>query len=388
MAHPNFTLGVEEEMWLVKQSTGTLCQDWPEPLLSLCERKHPNTIVREFIKPQVELITKPCQNIDELADEVVGLRQFMGEQANDYELALMAASTHPTAYWRDHEANPEKRYQALKTALQSSARRLLVGGMHVHIGIPDPDLRLQLCNRMIPFLPYILALSTSSPFWAEEDTGLNSYRLSVINGLPRSGFPPLFPTMTAFHDYLDKLIQCNVITSGRDLWWDMRISARYPTIEIRVADTCTKAKDALAIAAFIQALARSLVRQKETKKSLVEWHHIALENRWRAQRYSILDGKLLSMKGERLALFSTLLNELLDKLMPDARALGSEEYLEHCRDILKHGTSADKQREIFNQAKLEGMSDKSAFKKVHVHLMAETMRDDRLEYVFSRRKQS
>lgn len=386
-ANTHFTLGVEEEMWLVHRSSGELCHDWPEALLKICHQKHPDSIVREFIKSQVELITSPCQSIHALAEEIYGLRQFMADKANDFDLTLMAASTHPTAYWREHEASTEARYQILKRTLQSSARRMLVGGMHVHIGIPDPEQRLSLCNRMIPFLPYILALSTSSPFWACEDSGLNSYRLSVINGLPRSGFPPLFNTIEAFQNYLNKLIQCKVIESGRELWWDMRLSARYPTVEVRVADTCTNAKDALAIAAFIQALARYLSRQKETQKTLVEWYQIALENRWRAQRYPIRDSKLLSMKGERLMSFSTLLNEILDKLEPDAIELGSEEYLVHCRKILEQGTSADKQRGVFQKAKSQGLSDKSALKKVQLHLMSETIKEERLEYAYSNPKQ-
>jgi carboxylate-amine ligase len=372
---PALTVGLEEEMWLVDKLTGDLCEDWPARLLSGCNKDKPNQIVREFMTSQAELITKPCDTIEGLACDLMGLRRYMITEAEKYGLALMASSTHPTALWQEQHANLSKRYRALQETLQMSASRMLVAGMHVHIGIEDRAMRLKLHNQMIPFLPYILALTSSSPFWAGKDSGFNSYRLSVINGLPRSGLPPLFQTLKDYDSYVNRLISTQIMSSGRELWWDMRLSARYPTIEVRVGDTCTSIKDALAIAALIQVLMRFFLRGKLSSKSLLEKYRVALENRWRAQRYSILDGKLLSQEAECLAPFSTLITELLDLLVEDARELGSLPHLLHCRHILEKGTSADKQRQLFESQKGEGKSEHEAFKKVKLFLINETKKD-------------
>lgn len=377
---PTLTVGVEEEMWLVNKSTGNLCDDWPKALLSHCQKEKPNAIVREFITSQVELISPPCDSIQDLELELSSLRHYTSETAQKSGLALMAASTHPEAYWRDQKANCDTRYQTLQNDLQTAANRMLVGGMHVHVGIADRDLRLVLANQMITFLPYILALSTSSPFWAGEDTGLNSYRLTVINGLPRSGFPPLFKSIGEYDAFLKKLVKTKVISCGRELWWDMRLSARYPTIEVRVADTCTSLKDAVAIAALIQALIHCFIREKQPKKDLQMLYRIALENRWRAQRYSILDGTLLAQDGNELKTFTSVFEALFDLLQKDAQILGTENYLEDCYQILKKGTSADKQREIYKTEKAKGKSARMALKKVKSFLLDETLRELKLPF--------
>jgi glutamate---cysteine ligase / carboxylate-amine ligase len=365
---PVLTLGVEEELFLVDKNTGELCGDWPQPLLLHFNKYFPGQIIREYIRSQVELITKPCNDVNQLSENVITLRATAQEKCSEFGLALMAASTHPIANWRKQHPNKLLRYSELSDKLQVSARRLLTGGMHIHIGIDDTDLRLQTMNRLLVFLPLILSLSSSSPFWCGEDTGMSSYRASVLEGLPRSGFPPLFKDYQAFTNYIECLKKAKAIQNGREIWWDVRPNFRYPTLEVRIADTCSKVSDAMAIVALLQCLVHHFVHNPRDF-NIEQEYSLALENRWRAQRYSLSEASLISFEHEGVLSVAEIVNGLVSELDQDARELGCLSYLRHCRKIVSHGTSSDRQRSVFQAELKRGITQEQALKAVILDLV-------------------
>lgn len=375
MASPSveLTIGVEEELFLVNKNTGALSEKGPEPLWDICHKAFPDQIIHEFLSGQVELVSKPAETITQLHEDAYQLRAFLIHACQPFDLTAMASSTHPTALWRDQKTTPSTRYEKLSDELKISTDRMLVCGTHIHIGVSDRKQRLRLYNELIYFLPLILSLTTSSPFWAGHDTGMQSYRATIVNGLPRAGLPPTFCDIDAYQRYLCHMIDAGAISSAKDLWWDVRLSANFPTVEVRIGDTCTDLEDLMAVAAFVQSLSRYLLSGSEIDKSLLDIRHLCTkENRWRAQRYSQAKNVFLVTGSKTLQKADLVLDAMLEHLWPHAIALGCVEYLQHCKHIYRRGTSADLQRARFAKAIKAGESIEDALQIVSQHLIAQT----------------
>ncbi|MEH6471657.1 MAG: carboxylate-amine ligase [Halopseudomonas sp.] len=367
-----FTLGIEEEYLLVDRKTRQLAANPPEALFRRCAKALPKMVTHEFLRAQIEVGTKVCHNIDEARGHLGYLRQTVTEIADSYGLAIIAASSHPSALWVDQEHTKLDRYDLLAEDLQAVVRRLLTCGMHVHVGIPDQDQRIDLMNQCVYFLPHLLALSTSSPFWGGDNTGLKSYRLSVFNELPRTGLPDRFGSWSEYQRHVDVLVKTGLIKDASMLWWDIRPSCRYPTLEMRITDVCTRLEDALSIAALFLATLRMLSNLRDNNQRWREYAPMLIqENRWRAQRYGI-DAGLIDFRLETKVDFDELLQQWLEMIDEAATELGCKAEIHHAQTILSHGTSAHQQIQIYEQTLSQGGSSETAMIAVVDWLIDET----------------
>ncbi|MCH7981888.1 MAG: carboxylate-amine ligase [Proteobacteria bacterium] len=283
-----------------------------------------------------------------------------------------AASTHPFSRWQDQKQTQKDRYEALTLEMQGAARRLVICGMHVHVGIENDELRIDLMNQMSYFLPHLLALSCSSPFWGGHDTGLKSYRLTVFDALPRTGLPERFDSWSEYQRHLQILIDAGLIEDSTRIWWDLRPSARYPTLETRIMDVCTRIDDAIAIAALLVCHLRMLYRLRtRNQRWRIYTPMLIRENRWRAMRYSFDEG-LIDLARGAVVPFDELLEEMLGLVAEDAVALGCTKEVAAVRDILSRGTSAHRQLRDFEQAQAAGKSVEDSLKTVVDTLIAST----------------
>ena len=370
---PLFTLGIEEEYFLVDKETRDLVSNPPEEMLARCHAKYGDQICPEFIQSQIEIGTQVCSTISEARSELVKLRTAVAEISSEYNIAPIAASTHPFAKWRDQKHTERERYKMLADDFQLIANRMLIGGMHIHYGIEDKDLRIDLMNQFCYFLPHLLALSCSSPFWLGSDTGLECYRLTVFNDMPRTGLPTRFDSFAEYERNVNVLIEAGIIEDSTKIWWDIRPSGRYPTVELRVMDVCTSMEDSLSIAALAQSLFHMLFRLRTENKRWREYRKMLLsENRWRAMRYG-LDGSLIDFAKGELTPFPELIEELIEMVKDDAEELGCLQEVLNCRNILQRGNSAHRQVEIYNQSLAAGDEQNIALQKVVDWLLTETV---------------
>lgn len=350
MKTPDFTLGIEEEFLLVDPVTRDLVADPPEELFQRCGKALGTQVSHEFLRAQIEVGTPVCTTIQEARQHLSELRQTLVHTVANFDLAIIAASTHPTAYWDQQQHTPQERYDTLAEELQEVVRRLVTCGMHVHIGINDEDLRVELMNQVTYFLPHLLALSTSSPFWGGRDTGLKSYRLSVFNELPRTGLPDTFKSYADYQQQVDILVKVGSIGDASKLWWDLRPSARFPTIEMRITDVCTHVDDAICIAALYLATTKMLVNLRQRNQHWRQYAPMLIrENRWRAQRYGIDEG-LIDFSGNKTVNFAELAVEWVELVKEAANELDCEKEINHIFTILEQGTSADQQRRVYHHA--------------------------------------
>jgi carboxylate-amine ligase len=370
---PTFTIGIEEEYLLVDRESRELASEPPEEMLKRCEAQSRELLKAEFLKSQIEAATGVCATVAEARDELAGLRRTISTIAGEYGLAPIAASTHPFSVWQEQRQTDKERYNILAENLQAVARRLLICGMHVHVGIEDDELRIDLMNQVAYFLPHLLALSTSSPFWRGEDTGLKSYRICVFDELPRTGLPDRFDSASDYHRHVDAVVRAGLIDDASLLWWDVRPSARFPTLEMRITDVCTRLDDAAAIAALYVCILRMLYRLRlDNKRWRIYSTMLVNENRWRAQRYGMDAGLVDFGKGE-IVPFADLIDELLELVAEDADALGCTAELNHIRTIVARGASAGRQIEAYENAVNKGASREEALKAVVDLLIADTV---------------
>jgi carboxylate-amine ligase len=367
---PPFTVGIEEEYLLVDLESGEVHGDPPAQLLKECTERGAGQISPEFLRSQIEVSTRVCRSMDEVRRDLARLRAIVVEVAGRFGLAPVAASTHP--FSRATAQKPSEHSAAMAHEMQAAARRLMICGMHVHVGLDDDDLRIDLQNQLSYFLPHLLALSCSSPFWEGEKTGLMSYRLTVYNSLPRTGLPERFDSYVEFRRHLDTLIRNGLIEDTTKLWWDLRPSSRYPTLETRIMDCCTSLDDSICLAALNVSLTRMLYRLRRANQSWRRYPNMLIaENRWRAMRYSF-DEKFLDLaKGEMVG-FPTLFEELIDLVGEDAEALACSREVAHARKILARGTSAHRQLAVYDEARQRGASDREALQAVVSFLVQET----------------
>lgn len=370
---PSFTLGIEEEYFIISQRSLDLVKEQPAVLWQRYEKLLGQQVSPEFLRAQIEIGTQVHNTPNEAAEELFFLRQTIAEVANDYGLAPIAVSTHPFAQWHGQQPTNKERYSILANDLQVVGRRLLIGGMHVHVGIEDEELRVDLMNQVSYFLPHLLALSTSSPFWEGEDTGLDSYRISVFSELPRTGLPEQFASFTEYARHVQVLIDAGLIEDASKIWWDIRPSAHFPTLEMRICDVCTDIKDALCIASIFQCLLRMLYRLRSNNQRWRIYSRMLVdENRWRAQRYGVSEGLVDFGQGEVISC-TDLVEEMLDLIAEDAAFFHCEHYIHHARTLLKRGTSAQQQRHLYNTARQQGKSKKQALEEVTQWLMEKTI---------------
>lgn len=340
-----FTFGIEEEYFLTDAASGQAAFQTPESLFLDAQAASDGRIGREFLQSQVEAATRPCASLARARAELVFVRTVLKKITARHGLAFLACGTHPTADWPNSVQSGKPRYDVVMDTLQMIGRRIMLCGMHVHVQLPDVDRRVDVMTRMIPYLPLFLVLSTSSPFWQGRLTGLRSYRFAAYDELPRSGLPDLFATTQAFDTYVDALVKAGAIRDASYVWWAIRPSAHYPTLEMRMPDCCTRVDDALAIAALYRALARHLFLHPECNAGVnAVSRAIALENKWRAQRHGIR-GSFVTLDGP--VAVAEVLEQVIALTAEDAEALGCVDEVARCRAIVAEGTSADAQIAIF-----------------------------------------
>ena len=374
MTEPSFTIGIEEEYLLVDLETRDVVAHPPEDLLAEGVARTDGLMTTEFLQSQLEVGTRKCSSVSEAAAEIVELRSVLSDLAGEYGNAVVAASTHPFGAWESQELTHTERYEKLDQDHQVVARRMLICGMHVHVGLDDDDLRIDLMRQASYFLPHILALSTSSPFWHGTNTGLRSYRLTVFDGMPRTGLPEVFESWGDYQRHVEVLVEAGVIEDASKLWWDLRPSIRYPTLEMRIADVCTTAAHGASLAAIYQCVLWML---HELKRSNQRWrgysNMLVQENRWLAQRYGF-DAGMIDFGVGSVVPFSALVEELLEMLGPAADVLGCSDELAATRDILGSGTSAHRQVAVYEAAMADGAEAGEALRAVVDYLIEETTR--------------
>jgi carboxylate-amine ligase len=368
-----FTIGMEEEYFVVDRDSRDLVPDLPSTLLRKLADPPIGQTSPEFIRSQIEIGTPVCGDVTELSESLRTMRQFVSETVSEHNMAIIAASTHPFAKWGQQRHVNRDRYNLLAEALQGVVRRLLISGMHVHVGIAERNARIDVMNQVTYFLPHLLALSGSSPFWHGTDTGLKSYRPAVFRALPRTGLPDVFASWSDYSRHVDVLVETGVIEDASKLWWDIRPSMRYPTLEMRSADICTRYKDGIVIAAMYQALVAMLDDLRmSNRKWRIYSRMLISENSWRAQRYGV-DEALIDFGRSELVPMPILVDELIDIVRDEAVALGSMAQIERARSIVADGTSADRQRSVYEVALADGADAHEALRGVVDHLIAETV---------------
>ena len=369
---PAFTIGIEEEYLLVDPETRDLARDPGPAVMDECSAILGSQVSPEFLKAQVEVGTRVSSTVGEAGDDLRRLRTALFEVVDRHGLALIAASTHPFADWADQQVTERDRYLLLAKDLQVVVRRLVICGMHVHVGIEDPEVRIDLMNQVSYFLPHLLALSTSSPFWHGMESGLKSYRMSVFRSLPRTGIPEHFSSWAEYQRHVDALVKPGLIEDATKLWWDVRPSASYPTLEMRIPDMCTRLEDGITIAALYQSIMAMLFRRRSHNQ---RWRTYATmlvaENVWRAQRYGV-EGSLMDFGRGELVPYRDLLDEIIELVEEDARELGCFAEVERAREIVDGGTSADRQLKTYRDAVAVGSAEHEALVAVVDELITDT----------------
>ncbi len=359
-----FTVGLEEELFVVDAMTLDCVERMPEPFLRDAKAALGDSVKREIIASMIELVTRAHSSMAAAGDELRSMRFVLGSIARRHGLALLASGTHPFSDWRRQTMTDKSRYSEVATSLGQVSKRVHVCGLHVHVAMADPALRVSVMNRAQQFLPLLLALSTSSPFWLGTATDLKSYRTAAYDESPRTGLPVRFADGDEFDRFVEKMQAAGFIPDQSFLWWAIRPSLRYPTLELRIADTCTNWRDAIAIAAVFRCLVHSLVRDP-TLGAAWEEHHLLVnnENRWQAIRHG-LDGVVLDANTGAVSSMRDSVRQLVDALQTSALALGSVAELSSVSEILRRGTSADRQARSFRRAIDGGQPPELAVRQV------------------------
>ncbi len=370
---PSLTLGVEEEYLLVDPETRNLVTSPPTGFMKSCKELLGDEVGHELLQAQVEVGTPICENIGEVRRQLTRLRLGVAEAARAHGMAMMASSTHPFARSKDQARVQNERYNGLISDLRALADRMLICGMHVHAAVEDEELRIDLMNQATYFLPHLLALSTSSPFWEGDNTGLKAYRPTCFGDLPRTGLPEYFSGAASWHEMLGQLAQTGLCEDASKIWWDIRPSSRFPTLEMRICDICTRLEDTVTIAALYQSILAALFRSRANNQSWRQYRSILIaENKSLAQRYGI-DSTLADFGALSCKPFAELLDEIIELVQIEAARFGCLDEVEHARSILQRGTSADRQLDVYTSARAAGADEHQACCGVVDWLIEETM---------------
>jgi len=342
---PRLTIGIEEEFQIV-DAEGQL-RSHIETLLAAAGGRLGDQLKREMMQSVVEAGTKICADVSEAREEIFTLRGTISALLKPAGLRIASAGTHPFSHWQDQEITEHERYKMLEEELQDVIRELLIFGLHVHVGIPDPEQRIEVMNEARYFLPHLLAISTSSPFWLTRVTGLKSYRQIIWQRFPRTGIPPDFSSYDEYENFVELLVKTKCIDDGKKIWWDLRPHAFFPTIEFRVCDAATRVEETLCIAALTQAICAKLLVLRARNQGFRRYApSLIQENKWRAVRGG-MDAKLIDFGKQIEVPMRDLAVELLEFVDDVVDALGSRREVEYLQTIAREGTSADRQLRTF-----------------------------------------
>ena len=367
-----YTVGMEEEYFVFDAKTRRAARRIDKKFLSLAQNHLGDRVMTEMLQSQIEVATPPCVSMDEARAHLAHYRRTLGQAATERKLGLAAMGTFPLAYWPEQLVTEKVRYDAIMDALQMVGYRNMLCGMHVHVAVPDVDTRVNLIMRLTPYLPLLLALSTSSPFWQGHLTGLCGYRLAAYDELPRTGLPELFRTKQDYDEFVAALVWAKIIPDASYIWWALRPSLGNPTVELRVADSCTRLDDAVAIAALFRCLVRALDRDRALNAGFDRvGRAITQENKWHAQRYGMAATFVDPFARSPLTA-KAWLEQVLDFIAEDVDALGCGPDIKHLDDIVTQGTSADRQIDIFTKAQAAGRKRLTAIADVIDWVAAET----------------
>jgi carboxylate-amine ligase len=348
---PSFSLGIEEEYQTIDPVTRDLRSHIETEMLAAGKLRLQERVKAEMHTSVVEVGTRICRNIQEAREDLYDLRREMIRLAREHKLVLVAGATHPFADWRTQEIYPDPRYHQVVKDLQLVARANLIFGLHVHVGIEDPEAAIRIMNSMRYFLPHIMALATNSPFWLGLNTGYKGYRAKVFENFPRTGIPDAFSSYSEFESYVSLLVRTNCIDNAKKIWWDIRPHPFFNTVEVRACDIPLRAEESIAIAALIQATAAYLYKLHEANQDIRQYtRSLIAENKFRAVRYG-LDGKLIDFGKQQEIPLRDLLEEYLVMIDAVVEELGSREAIDGIREILRNGTGADRQLKVFEETK-------------------------------------
>ncbi len=366
----SYRFGIEEEYFLADAATRGTPRRTVKAFHAAIRTRVP-AVERELLQSQVEVASPPATDFAEARGVLAGLRAGLAEVGREHGILVLASGTHPIARWSRQTHTEAERYEGLMRDLRMLGRRNVVCGMHVHVEVPRPEARVDLMNRLLPFMPTLLALSTSSPFWQGRATGLAGYRLSAFGEMPRTGLPDLFDGAADYARYVEVMTRAGAIADASFLWWALRPSVKYPTLELRVADACTRLSDTIAIAALYRCLVRLADRRPELNRGLTGASRaLAAENLWRAQRDGVRASLIDEASGEAVP-FAAHLDGVLALVAEDAAALGCAAELTAAGAIAAGGTSADRQTAVFAEARGRGLGEREALGRV-VDWIAET----------------
>ena len=367
-----FTVGIEEEYLIVDVGTMNLVSQMPPDLMKECTQELGSQVSKEFLQCQIEVGTKVCSSVQELRDDLRYLRSTVARIARNHDCLIMAASTHPFSYGAT-QLTDDERYLHLAQELRHVVERLYISGMHVHVGIPNDELRIDLMSQVTYILPHLLSLTTSSPFWRGQNTGLKSYRVSVFDQLPRTRLPPTFNSYADYLKHVDVLVHCGVIEDATKIWWDVRPSWRFPTLELRICDMCTNIDDTIAVAAVYRCWLSMLNRLKLKNQRWRAYSDFLIkENRWRAQRYGT-DTGLIDFGRREMVSCEDLVEEIIDITAKDAELLNCVEEVQNMRTILERGTSAHRQVAVYEESIQAGRPSELALLDVVKFIVSETL---------------
>ncbi len=368
------TLGIEEEFFLVDPESRDLDADPDEGIFEACERTGgPHKVVHEFLRSQIETNTRVCGSVAEVREALSETRRLVVEAAEAHGARIMAASTHPFASWREQAPTPGERYRRFASTYQETVRRALVSGMHIHAGFGDEDSRIRIMTALRRYLPFLHALSASSPFNGGHDTGFKSFRLTMMGNLPRTGLPGALHSRAEYERLVAEYLRMEYIGDARELWWDIRPASAFPTIELRICDVCTRLEDAVSIAALYASLIRWLLRHDRNgtlpPEPLTEFIDM---DRWIAQRYGVLAFFGDRASGSGRIDIDDYAAALVETLADDARALGCEAEVRRALTIIRDGTGADRQIDLYRLRRLEGDDEAEALHRVVDQILVET----------------
>ncbi len=368
-----YSIGVEEEYFVFDVKTRRAVTRANKKFFAGAKKRLGDRVMTEMLQMQIEVATPPCDSMQAVREHLIHFRQSLAEEAQKQKLGLAAMGTFPLAQWPEQTVTPGARYDAIMDDLQMVGMRNMLCGMHVHVAVPEPDTRVDLMMRLTPFLPLLLAMSTSSAFWQGHFTGLHGYRLAAYDELPRTGLPELFRTKADYDEFVAALTWAKIIPDASYIWWAIRPSLKYPTIELRIADSCTRLEDALAIAALFRCLVRALDRDRELNAGFDRvGRAITVENKWHAQRYGVA-ATFIDPFRRLPCTASQWLDEINDFIAEDVAALRCQGEIARAGQIVSEGTSADEQIKIYRNAKAAGRRRLTALKEVVDWAAAETV---------------
>src|ERR1700691_1010845 len=348
---PSFSLGIEEEYQTIDPVTLDLRSHIQTEMLAQGKVRLEERVKAEMHTSVVEVGTRVCRTINEAREDIYELSRNMIALAEEHGLVLVAGATHPFSDWRSQEIYPDPRYHQVVKDLQLAARANLIFGLHVHVGIEDREAAIRIMNSIRYFVPHIMALSTNSPFWLGLNTGYKGYRAKVFENFPRTGIPDAFSSYSEFENYVALLVKTNCIDNAKKIWWDIRPHPFFNTVEVRACDIPLRAEETVAIAALIQATAGYLYKLHESNLDYRQYARpLLMENKFRAVRYG-LDGNLIDFGRQQEVPERELIEEYLALIDPVLDELGSRDAIESIRTILKNGTGADRQLEVFEETK-------------------------------------